>query len=375
MDYYGKRLATASSDSKIKVFDVDADDIQKSCKELKEHTGAVWQVAWAHPKFGTILASCSYDGRVLIWKETAESGWMVIKEYAEHKGSVNSIAWAPHELGPTLACGSSDGRISLLTFTEEGVWEDQMIEEAHLHGVNAVSWAPAVPVGAITQPTVGTNGPAPLVKQLVSGGCDNLIKIWTWDGETKQFSNTKTLSGHQDWVRDVAFAPNIGLPRMYLASCSQDKTVLIWTQDASAPGEWKQQPLTNNLFGDVVWRVSWSLSGNVLAVSCGDNKITLWKENLQGQWERISEYNEKGPIQPGSEVSAAQITSPEQQQQQQQPAYQQQQQQTPQPQQSQPTYGQQQYYQQQPPQQQFHQPPPPPPPAATSSGYYGGHHH
>lgn len=36
---------------------------------MKGHTGPVWQVAWAHPKYGHILASCSYDGKVLIWKE------------------------------------------------------------------------------------------------------------------------------------------------------------------------------------------------------------------------------------------------------------------------------------------------------------------
>ena len=28
------------------------------------HEGPVWQVAWAHPKFGSILASCSYDRKV-----------------------------------------------------------------------------------------------------------------------------------------------------------------------------------------------------------------------------------------------------------------------------------------------------------------------
>lgn len=29
------------------------------------------------------------------------------------------------------------------------------------------------------------------------------------------------LSGHGDWVRDVAWAPNVGLPCSYIASCSQ----------------------------------------------------------------------------------------------------------------------------------------------------------
>ena len=85
------------------------------------HTGPVWQVAWAHPKFGHILASCSYDGKVIIWKEQpaqgpTPAGWAKIKEHTLHKASVNSVSWAPHELGAILACASSDGTISVLTF-------------------------------------------------------------------------------------------------------------------------------------------------------------------------------------------------------------------------------------------------------------------
>lgn len=48
---------------------------------------------------------------------------------------------------------------------------------------------------------------------------------------------------------------------------------------------------STNKFPDTVWRVSWSVSGNVLAVSCGDGKITLWKENLKGTWECVSELD------------------------------------------------------------------------------------
>jgi len=80
----------------------------------------VWQVAWAHPKFGHILASCSYDGKVLIWGErsqgTADGGWTRVKEHTLHTASVNSVSWAPHELGAMLACASSDGKLSVLTF-------------------------------------------------------------------------------------------------------------------------------------------------------------------------------------------------------------------------------------------------------------------
>ena len=55
------------------------------------HTGPVWQVAWAHPKYGHILASCSYDGKVLIWKEQqgGVGGWIKIKEHTLHTASGN----------------------------------------------------------------------------------------------------------------------------------------------------------------------------------------------------------------------------------------------------------------------------------------------
>lgn len=56
------------------------------------HTGPVWQVAWAHPKYGHILASCSYDGKVLIWKEQQGQGvsagsWAKVKEHTLHTAS------------------------------------------------------------------------------------------------------------------------------------------------------------------------------------------------------------------------------------------------------------------------------------------------
>ena len=98
--------------------------------------------------------------------------------------------------------------------------------------------------------------------------------------QTKTYSSTTTLSGHTDWVRDVAWAPSL-LNRSYIASCSQDKTVRIWTSTSATPDEWTCTKLD---FDAALWRVSWSLSGNVLAVSGGDNRVSLWKEDLKGEW-------------------------------------------------------------------------------------------
>jgi protein transport protein SEC13 len=41
---------------------------------------------------------------------------------------------------------------------------------------------------------------------------------------------------------------------------------------------------------------SWSVTGSVLAVSTGDNMVSLWKESLDGDWRRISSMSEGGAV-------------------------------------------------------------------------------
>jgi protein transport protein SEC13 len=91
MDYYGKRLASASSDTTIKIIGVGSNAGSQLLATLSGHRGPVWQVSWAHPKFGPILASCSYDGQVIIWKEGNPNEWQQAHVFNEHSQSVNSI--------------------------------------------------------------------------------------------------------------------------------------------------------------------------------------------------------------------------------------------------------------------------------------------
>lgn len=112
--------------------------------------------------------------------------------------------------------------------------------------------------------------------------------IFILSPESKTYNLAETLEGHTDWVRDVAWSPSI-LTKSYIASASQDKTVRIWTTDPSSQSQWTSTTLE---FDAVLWRVSWSLSGNILAVSGGDNKVSLWKENLKGQWEKVKDIEE-----------------------------------------------------------------------------------
>lgn len=59
------------------------------------------------------------------------------------------------------------------------------------------------------------------MKRFASAGCDNLVRIWGFNEEAQAWTEEEVLEGHTDWVRDVAWAPNIGLPRSYIATASQ----------------------------------------------------------------------------------------------------------------------------------------------------------
>lgn len=277
-DYYGKRLATASSDRTVKIHQIADNQQQTFLAELKGHDGPVWQVGWAHPQFGTLLASCSYDKRIFIWKEEANNTWNRIFEFA-HSASVNSIAWAPHTLGLVLGAASADGTVSVHSYIG-GKWNSETFR-AHNGGVNAISWSPE----SANQP----------LRRFVTGGCDNNIKIWRFDdsqqkwhdefAEKKQVAqNDENPHGHKKWVRDVAWAPSVGLLTNTIASCSEDGTVIIWIEDN---GSWKKSKTLS--FQHKIWRVSWSLMGNILAVSQGDNKVSLWKESVDGTWKELAQ--------------------------------------------------------------------------------------
>lgn len=146
-----------------------------------------------------------------------------------------------------------------------------------------MSWAPAYAPGQVVTASGNVGGAA---RRFVTGGSDCQVKLWEFSAESGSYGSSSVLTGHTDWVRDVAWSPTV-LSKSYIASASQDKTVRIWT--SADLREWKCTVLNVEA---VAWRVSWSLSGNVLAVSTGDNRVSLWKEKLSGGWECVKTMEE-----------------------------------------------------------------------------------
>ncbi|KAJ3074600.1 epoxide hydrolase, soluble (sEH) [Podochytrium sp. JEL0797] len=119
-DFHGDRIATVSSDQKIKVFRVDGKSEGWVLNDAwKAHDCSITTVSWAHPEFGNVIATCSLDRTVKIWEEQEHeqfvSGrrWKLKATLTESRGGVHGVEFAPSHLGLKLATCSSDGWVRI----------------------------------------------------------------------------------------------------------------------------------------------------------------------------------------------------------------------------------------------------------------------
>ena len=99
----GKRLASASDDSTVKVWDAATG---QEALTLKGHTGRVSSVAFSPD--GKRLASAGEDGTVKVWDAATGQEALTLKG---HTGAVTSVAFSPD--GKRLASASDDGTVKV----------------------------------------------------------------------------------------------------------------------------------------------------------------------------------------------------------------------------------------------------------------------
>lgn len=280
-DYYGKRLATCSSDNTIKFFQVTEGETPILLSTLTCKDGSAQRISWAHPKYGSLLASAGLDKKVTIWKEVASNNWAEIWTYDKSNGPFTCVAWGPWQLGLLLAASSADGCVSILTCTAEDNW-DVVKFFAHEGGATCLSWAPVV-----TQSLLHIEGDfAEPSRKLATGGADRLVKVWTHSANEYR---AEEMARHTHVIRDVSWAPSMGFARQLVASCGEDGLVVVWTREGEG-AQWHNTDLLK-LAGHI-WRVSWSVAGNLLAVSASDSVTRIFKENAEGNWEQLSQVSE-----------------------------------------------------------------------------------
>eukprot|EP01128_Nolandella_sp_AFSM9_P005673 TRINITY_DN2794_c0_g1_i1.p1 TRINITY_DN2794_c0_g1~~TRINITY_DN2794_c0_g1_i1.p1 ORF type:complete len:380 (+),score=87.72 TRINITY_DN2794_c0_g1_i1:152-1141(+) len=292
-DYYGKRLATCSSDSTIKVWDRVGDGEsgdgglgsgQWRCSaSWKAHAGSIWRVEWADPSFGQLFASCSFDRTVRVWEESpatggvAGSSWTNKATLLDSQRSVQDVAFAPRHLGFKLATCSQDGFVRLyeaIDVTNLSHWPIMDEFQSDKKGLNCLVWNPS----PFDPPMI------------VVGSNDSSVKVWEYLESQRRWQQSCVLRGHADAVHSVAWAPNLGKQTHLIATASKDHTIRIW--ELSIDKEQRKKVVAKEIsvlksHKSEVWRVQWNMTGTVLASSGDDGSLRFWKANFSGEWKEL----------------------------------------------------------------------------------------
>jgi Tol biopolymer transport system component len=232
----GKRLASASADGTVKVWDATSD---QAALTLRGHPGQLLCVAFSPD--GKHLASAGTDKTVKVWDAASGQVALTLKG---HTGGVVSVAFSPD--GKRLASGGVDRTVKVWDATSG---QEALILQGHTGTVDSVAFSP--------------DG-----KRLASASGDRTVKVW--DATSGQ--EALTLQGHTDPVYSVAFSPD----GKRLASASWDKTVKVW--DATSG----QEALTLQGHTDLVCSVAFSPDGKRLASASWDRTVKVCHQRPGG---------------------------------------------------------------------------------------------
>ena len=99
----GRRLATASNDRTVRVWDLESGE---RLAELRGHTERVWDVAWSAD--GQLLATASNDFTARLWNAESGAPLAVLRSRLQ----VYLARWSPD--GETLYVAPFDGRVRIV---------------------------------------------------------------------------------------------------------------------------------------------------------------------------------------------------------------------------------------------------------------------
>ncbi|OWB82123.1 hypothetical protein B5S33_g745 [[Candida] boidinii] len=320
-DFYGKQLATCSSDQHIKVFDLDPTTQEWILNDSwKAHDSSIVKIAFASPQFGHILVSVSYDRTLKVWEENfdeqvgSQRRWKKLATISDSRYPLYDVAFAPSHLGLRVGTIGSDGILRIYDALEPSDlrnWtmtaELQMLQAPSDQNVPSdfcLTWSPSRFSSEKILVTVS--------KAAYILGRD----------KNDKYIPTLELPDHGGLIRSVAWAPSMGRSYQLVATGCQDGVLRVFklienqnkgsaidlddindnaadgvnSQDESLPNLTIQSISTyedHKIDGkpQEIWKVSWNLTGTILSSAGQDGKIRLWKSAYNENFQCMSVIN------------------------------------------------------------------------------------
>jgi WD40 repeat protein/serine/threonine protein kinase len=272
----GKRLASASGDGTIKLWNVETG---REVRTLRGHTALVVHVAFSRD--GRRLASVSADRTVKVWD--TQTGRVALTLQSQG-GLVRSVAFSPD--GRCLAGGCRDMTVRVW---DARTGEEQRTLAKHTSVCLSVAFSPdgrSLAGGSqggmvkvwdthsgqeVLALTTGTPGNVVSVAfspdgRLVAAASGSLVKkVNVWDAKTGREAVTLRALDTSG-VSNVAFSPD----SRFLAGAAWDKTVRVWDTETG------EEALTLQGHTSRVEGVAFSPDGRCLASASFDGTVKVW---------------------------------------------------------------------------------------------------
>ncbi|KAH0488390.1 MAG: hypothetical protein KVP17_001217 [Porospora cf. gigantea B] len=222
----GRFLASAGFDGKVLLWDLHV--------EPGSSVEALWAISSGPHSLSTLTFSADgseilgggRDGDIIVWSTDAGR---LKGQFGHHRGAWVRAVAVPAQGGALYASSDDAGLVCLCSRSYAGSSQVVAVGKGHTHVVEDVLFAPndvisglgkmVSPSPAGFKPRWGPKAPLIAGCVLVSASRDRTIKVW--DG----FKGTciKTLQGHDNWVKSLAFAPNA-----LLVSSGDDLSIRVW---------------------------------------------------------------------------------------------------------------------------------------------------
>jgi WD40 repeat protein len=232
-DSMGSRLATASADTTVKVWDVGGVGV-RTLSGRDGHFGSVTSVSFSPDD--QLLVTGSLEGTAKIWEVATGE---VLNTIAVSDVPVQSVTFNVD--GSQVITASADGTAQ--------VWDVQSIT-----GRGRLVHSPGIPVTSAAISRDGT--------RLVTAGEDKTARIW----DTASLREGVRLIGHTAPLTEAVFSPD----GHWLATGSTDRTARIW--DTATGRELRR--LSGHT--DTVFSVAFSPDGTLLATASEDGTAKVW---------------------------------------------------------------------------------------------------